>query len=234
MMKIKYILYVVCFLSITGWGPLSTILGGNPQPFGTSDWMSREMQLISSRAANLNPHVLKLALVAYVKARKHGLDSKDLITVIDYTKPSDEKRLWVINVKRASVLYNTWVSHGRNSGRNYTTSFSNRPGSLQSSYGVFLTTAEPYIGANGYSLRLVGLEPGINDNAYRRALVIHGAWYADPGIAKRYGQLGRSWGCPAISERIAKPLIDTIKEKTLVFAYTNNQRWIRNSPYLRG
>lgn len=233
-MKLKHILYLLAFLSITGWGPFDFFTSSNDLPIETQAWLDKESKIISSKASNLDPKVLKLALKAYVKAHEKGINHKPLLTIIDYSKPSDERRLWVINVKRGSVLYNTWVSHGKNSGENYATSFSNRPGSLQSSYGVFLTSEEPYMGQHGYSLRLIGLEPGINDNAYRRAIVFHGAWYAEPDVAREYGQLGRSWGCPAISEHLAKPIINTIKEKTLVFAYTNNRRWIRNSPYLNG
>ncbi len=234
LMKIKHLLYFFAFLSISGWGPFSFLFNDNNQSFGSSSWIEREAQIIAAKADNLDPKVLKLALKAFVTARQQGLDHKQLLTIIDYSKPSDERRLWVINVKKASVLYNTWVAHGKNSGGAYSTSFSNRPGSLQSSYGVFLTNQSPYIGENGYSLRLTGLEPGINDNAYSRAIVFHGAWYADPDVVKQYGQLGRSWGCPAVKVDVAKPLIDTIKEKTIVFAYTNNRSWIRNSPYLNG
>jgi hypothetical protein len=222
------------FLSITGWGPFSFLFHSNKETFGTQAWVNEEARIINSQAGNLDSDVLKLGLKAFIRAREHGLDNKQLLTIIDYSKPSTERRLWVIDVKNASVLYNTWVSHGKNSGSNYATSSSNQPGSLQSSYGVFMTTSEPYVGENGYSLRLVGLEPGINDNAYRRAIVVHGAWYADQDVVKKYGQLGRSWGCPAISDKLAKPLIDTIKERTLVFAYADNRSWIRNSPYLNG
>jgi hypothetical protein len=235
-MKIKkLILYAFILLCIAGWGPFSFLFQEhNKEPFGTQAWINKEIELISKQANNIDPHVLKLALKAYIKAREQGIDNKKLLTVIDYSKPSSVRRLWVIDLKSDSVLYNTWVSHGKNSGRVYTTSFSNKLGSLQSSYGVFLTTDDPYVGDNGYSLRLVGLEPGINDNAYKRDIVFHGAWYVNPDIVKKYGQLGRSWGCPAVSDHLAKPLIDTIKEKTLVFAYTNDHRWIQNSPYLNG
>lgn len=234
-MKIRHILYLLAFLSITGWGPFSFLFGyTNNESFATKAWLDEETRIIQSQAHNIDPDVLRLALKAFTKAREEGLDTKQFLTVIDYTKPSTERRLWVINMRKSTVVYNTWVSHGKNSGQAYATSFSNQPGSLQSSYGVFMTTAEPYFGDNGYSLRLVGLEPGINDNAFRRAIVIHGAWYADSGVVKRYGQLGRSWGCPAVSEELAKPLIDTIKEHTLVFAYTDNRSWIRNSPFLNG
>lgn len=234
-MKTRYVLYLLAFLSITGFGPFSFLFGErNHESYGTKAWLSKESTIISAQAHNLDPGVLRLALKAFLKVRERGLDEKQLLTIIDYSKPSSDKRLWVIDIKHASILYNTWVTHGKNSGDVYATSFSNRPGSLQSSYGVFLTTEEPYVGENGYSLRLVGLEPGINDNAYRRAIVVHGAWYADRSVVRKYGQLGRSWGCPAVSDSLAKPLIDTIKERTVLFAYADNHSWIRHSPYLNG
>lgn len=232
--KIRHIFFIAAFLSITGWGPFSFLFNNNNEPYGTRQWLDEEIKIIHSQAGNLDTDVLRLGLKAYLKARERGLDHRQLLTIIDYSKPSSERRLWVINVRNSSVLYNTWVSHGKNSGQTYATSFSNQPGSLQSSYGVFLTTDEPYIGDNGYSLRLVGLEPGINDNAYRRAIVVHGAWYANPDVLNEYGQLGRSWGCPAVSNKLAKPLIDTIKQRTVVFAYADKWSWIRNSPYLNG
>lgn len=234
-MRIRHLIYLIAFVSISGFGPFSFLFASkNDQPFGTKSWLDKETQLISMRANNLNPGILKLALKAYLKAYQHGQINKQYLTVIDYSKPSTERRLWVIDLKHDDVLYNTWVTHGKNSGNNYTTSFSNRPGSLQSSYGVFVTTDKPYNGGNGYSLRLIGLEPGINDNAYKRDIVLHGAWYADSSVVRKYGQLGRSWGCPAVSDRLAKPLIDTIKQKTIVFAYAEKRSWLSHSSYLNG
>jgi L,D-transpeptidase-like protein len=157
-----------------------------------------------------------------------------LLTIIDYSKISSEKRLWVIDLNREKVLFNTWVSHGKNSGSLSATSFSNQPGSLKSSIGVFLTDTTPYMGGNGYSLRLKGLERGINDNAYRRDIVVHGAWYVAPDVARRYGQIGRSWGCPAVSEKLAHPIIDTIKNRTLVFVYSHDRYWLNRSTFLTG
>lgn len=220
-------------LSIVGWSPFSFLSGpSNKEPFGTAAWVTREEQIIDSEASNIDPNVVKLSLEAYVKAREDGLDHKGLMTIIDYSKPSTERRLWVVDLKRNKILFNTWVTHGKNSGKVNATSFSNQPGSLKSSIGVFLTTNDTYNGENGYSLRVQGLEAGVNDNAYRRAIVFHGAWYATPEVAHRYGVLGRSWGCPAVSDKIAKPLIDTIKGNTLVFAYYPDKNWLRHSAFL--
>ncbi len=181
-------------LCIIGWTPFDIFSGAiNNEIIGSKKWIEKEAKLIHSQAENLDPKVLELGLTAYSKAREEGLDNKELLTIIDYSKPSTERRLWVVDVKNAKVLFNTWVAHGKNSGKVNATSFSNAPGSLKSSLGVFLTTNEPYIGNNGYSLRVQGLEAGINDKAYARNVVFHGAWYAAADVAKRNGLLGRSW-----------------------------------------
>jgi hypothetical protein len=204
----------------------------NPEVLGTTRWIEKEIQIIKAQAGNINTTVLRLSLNAYIKARKKGLDQKQLLTVIDYSKPSTEKRLWVFDLKHGRTLFNTWVSHGKNTGGLNAESFSNSPGSLKSSIGVFVTDSGPYLGGNGYSLRLRGLEHGVNDNAYDRDIVVHGAWYVNADTIRRYGAIGRSWGCPAVSNSLAKPLIDTIKENTLIFAYYPDRKWLSHSQYL--
>lgn len=230
-MKFKTILLVLSLLGIVGWGQFAFIYASNNESFGSSAWINRETEIIYSQANNIDRNVLKLSLQAYVKARQAGLDNKNLLTIIDYSKPSVTKRLYVVDINTGRILFNTWVSHGKNSGFLQATSFSNRPGSLKSSLGLFLTE-NSYVGNNGYSLRLIGLEHGINDNAYRRAIVIHGAWYVGLDVIRRYGQLGRSWGCPAVSENLARPLINTIRDHTLVFVYSDDRRWLNNSTFL--
>ncbi len=206
----------------------------NNELFGTSPWIERQVTIIKSRHAanNLDPTVLRLSLKAYINARKYGLDKKQLLTIIDYSKPSTEKRLWVIDLHNGKTLFYTWVSHGRNSGGIYSTSFSNVQGSLKSSLGVFVTTSEPYVGSVGYALRLKGLEPGVNDNAYDRAVVVHGAAYVNSDTIRKYGQIGRSWGCPAVGSDLARPIINTIKENTIVFAYYPDRKWLSHSQFL--
>lgn len=237
-MKLKSIFYFLAFFSITAWGPFDYIFNANnPEAFqtsfSTSQWIESEAQILRRQASNLDPTVLKLALKAYTRVRERGYDAKKLLTIIDYSKPSSEKRLWVINLNNNDVMYNTWVAHGKNSGELNATSFSNSFGSLKSSLGVFVTD-EPYFGKDGYSLRLSGLERGINDNSYRRSIVMHGAWYVDPSVAEQYGEMGRSWGCPAVNERLAGPIINKIRGKTILFAYYPDRHWLRNSPYING
>ena len=203
------------------------------QKINTDVWLQKQLKTIKRQTANIDTNVLKLSLIAYQRAHHLGLEKKQILTVIDYSKPSTEKRLWVFDLQSGKTLFNTWVSHGKNSGGVQATSFSNLSGSLKSSLGVFLT-ADTYQGSNGFSLKIKGLEPGVNDHAYERAIVIHGARYVNPDIIKRYGHIGRSWGCPAVSSRLAKSIINTIKEKTLVFAYYPDRKWLTHSAFLTG
>lgn len=232
-MKGRLLLFLLTLLGLVGWGPFYAYSPIIEQQFGSYAWIQQHIRIFYAQARNIDPNVLRVSLTAYVKARARGLDDKQLLTIIDYSKPSDQRRMFVLDLKRDKVLFNTWVSHGRNSGDIHSTSFSNEPGSLKSSIGVF-STEEPYIGGNGYSLRLIGLEPGINDNAYRRDIVLHGAWYVDPEVARRYGRIGRSWGCPAVKQELAQPLIDTIKGNTLIVAYYNDLNWLSRSNFIAG
>lgn len=135
---------------------------------------------------------------------------RDVLTLIDFSRPSTEKRLFVFDMKQRRLLFSSVVSHGKNSGDKYATSFSNEYGSYKSSLGFYLTETT-YQGRNGYSLILNGLEKGINDRARERAIVVHGAAYADPSVASRGGRLGRSFGCPAVPQKLSRPIIDAIK-----------------------
>lgn len=140
------------------------------------------------------------------------------LTLIDLSKPSNEERLYVIDPVQKKVLLSSIVAHGSNSGLRYAETVSNQNNSLQSSAGFFVTK-QTYDGKNGYSLRLQGLQKGINDLAYDRAIVVHGARYVDPDWAKQTGWVGRSQGCPAVPVGVHKELIDLIKEKTCLFIY---------------
>lgn len=194
------------------------------------NWVSTEIKTLQSQAANIDPNVLRLGLTAYLTAKNKGYAKKDLLTIIDYSKPSTQRRFWVFDLKSNRALFNTWVSHGKNSGLVTATSFSNSPGSLKSSIGVFLTD-DTYSGKNGYSLRLRGLE-SVNSNAYARAVVIHGAAYAHPSVINGVGRMGRSWGCPALGSAVAAPIINTIKNRSLIFAYYPDKNWLSRSSFL--
>ena len=141
-----------------------------------------------------------------------------ILTLIDFTKPSTEQRLCVIDLQEQQTLFKSHVSHGRNSGGNYAVSFSNQPQSFKSSLGFF-RTGDTYYGKNGYSLILEGLEKGKNDKAKERAIGMHGAKYADPAVIKKQGRLGRSLGCPALPPAVSREIINTIKQGTLLYIY---------------
>ena len=178
-------------------------------------------------AGKLDYNVFKTALNGYNKIER----KKDLLTIIDYSKPSTEKRFFVIDMKQKKILVNSHVSHGKNSGGNIATSFSNKVSSNKSSLGFFLTE-NTYMGGNGYSLVLNGLEEGINDKAKERYIVIHGADYANPKMAKSLGRLGRSLGCPALPRDISKKTIDMIKNGSVIFAYGNDTNYLERSSYV--
>ena len=187
-----------------------------------------------SDARSLNETVLRLALNAAACARRAGAVANDrLLTVIDYSKASTEPRLWVLDLERQRVLFEELVAHGRGSGENFATRFSNREGSHQTSLGLF-RTADTYVGSNGYSLRLDGLEAGVNDRARERAIVMHGAPYVSEFNLRTVGRLGRSHGCPALRPAIARTVIDTIKQGSLVFAYYPDKQWLQGSRFLNG
>lgn len=158
------------------------------------------------------------AFKGYFKLKSEGKINKEILTIIDFTQSSTEKRMWVIDMSKNEIIFQTVVSHGRNSGKEFANDFSNKPESYKSSLG-FYKTAETYMGANGLSLRLDGLEEGINDNARNRAIVIHGADYADEKLADRQGYLGRSYGCPALPLENYKEIIEFIKNESCLFIF---------------
>lgn len=158
---------------------------------------------------------------------------RDILTLIDFSRPSTEKRLWVFDMKQRKVLFTSVVSHGKNSGANYATSFSNEYGSYKSSLGFYLTEST-YQGKNGYSLILNGLEKGINDRARERAIVMHGAPYADPSVVSKGGRLGRSFGCPAVPQRLSRPIIDAIKGGSVMYIYAEAPDYLAHSSVLKG
>lgn len=178
------------------------------------------------------PEVMAAAESAWRCGRSTGDLQSPVLTVIDYSLPSTERRLWVIDMIQRRVLSHELVAHGENSGDLYAVAFSNRVGSRQTSLGLF-RTENTYYGDNGYSLRIEGLEPGINDRAHQRAIVVHGAHYVQPGVVATMGRLGRSHGCPAVSHASARRVIDQIKGGAAIFAYYPDPGYMQTSAYLR-
>lgn len=186
---------------------------------------------LSENSSDLpSKEILELAMEGWEKL-ENDLKSP-ILTVIDFSLPSTEKRLWVIDPAKGLILYHSVVAHGRNSGELLAKTFSNQPESFQSSLG-FYKTSETYQGKHGYSLRLDGLEKGFNDQARNRAIVIHGADYAKEEFAKTTGRLGRSLGCPALPPELAAKVIDLIKDGSLLFIYGNDEAYLQQSYLLQ-
>lgn len=192
--------------------------------------LSNPMAVFAKGAEGLSPQVLSMALDAVSCAKANGTAGRDdLLTVIDYSLPSTEPRLWVLDLQKGQVLFHELVAHGAGTGDKYATRFSNVMDSRQTSLGLFLTGGT-YEGGNGYSMKLRGLNEGINDRAEERHIVMHGAWYVSEEHARRQGRLGRSWGCPALSQDIAPTVIDTIKGGSFVFSYSgSNESMLRTA-----
>jgi hypothetical protein len=187
---------------------------------------------IELQEKGLSYDAFRYAMIGFYTLKDDGrLSGKNIISIIDFTKPSTDQRFYTIDLDRKSVLYNSLVSHGKNTGENVAKSFSNVVHSNQSSLGFYIT-GETYVGSKGYSLKLDGIESGINDKMRERAVVMHEADYVSEYWIRKYGRLGRSQGCPALPKAISREVINTIKNKTLVFAYFNDDRYLANSHYL--
>jgi hypothetical protein len=151
-----------------------------------------------------------------------------LLSIADLSQSSAMKRLYVIDMEKKQVLFNTFVAHGRNSGDEFATAFGNKPESFRSSLGFYLT-GNPYKGEHGLSLRLKGLEQGINDKAEQRGIVMHGADYVSEEFISRYGRLGRSQGCPAVPASLSPAIIDLIKDGSCLFMYYPDSNYLQRS-----
>lgn len=182
---------------------------------------------------HLSYDIFRKAMVGYYHLQgEAALRNEHLITIINFQQPSTEKRFYTIDLKNREVMYNTYVAHGRNTGENLATKFSNIENSNQSSLG-FYVTGETYVGSKGYSLRLDGKERSFNDKIRSRAVVIHPADYVTEKWIKLYGRLGRSQGCPALPPAVSKEVINTIKGGTAIFTYYPDEQYLQESEYLK-
>lgn len=175
----------------------------------------------------LDDHALQLAQQAYLCQQKLGRIKNPHLTIVDFTKPSIRKRMWVLNMKNHKVDFVTLVSHGQASGDLYATHFSNRFNSHESSRGLFITE-NTYSGKFGYSMRLEGLEKGINDNAFDRDIVVHGSPYVNTTFIKKFHRIGRTWGCIGLNNHLSRRVIDTISNGSLLFVYSQQERQDKN------
>lgn len=191
-------------------------------PFFSDDAPSRMYETIDFKNEDRPSYpIFERALNGYYHLRNSRVASKSVLTIIDFTRPSHLKRLWVIDVDRKLLLFHCLTSHGKNSGESIATSFSNTPNSNKSSLGFFVT-GKTYIGKHGTSLKLKGLEPGINDQAEARAIVMHGADYVSEHYIKKYGRLGRSFGCPAVPHELHEKIIETVSNGSCLFIFHDN------------
>ncbi|WP_415846021.1 murein L,D-transpeptidase catalytic domain family protein [Stutzerimonas zhaodongensis] len=186
---------------------------------------------LSRVAPTLNVQVLTHAVAAMQCAVNNGATPAQRLAVIDFSLPSSERRLWIFDLQQRRLLLKEFVAHGMNSGENLATRFSNVLGSHQSSIGLF-RTAESYSGKHGYSLRMDGLEPGVNDLARERAIVIHPADYVNPDWIATQGRIGRSQGCPAVRPEVARMVVDSLKGGQFMFSWYPDQQWLQSSAYL--
>lgn len=181
----------------------------------------------------ISEDAMKYALAGYMQLNNEGkLNKKNIITILDFSKPSTEERLFVINLKTKKVIAKSLCAHGRNSGEIWATNFSNNSESYQSSLG-FYVASETYDGSNGFSLKLDGQEPGINDKARDRGVVIHGADYVSKDFIANNGKLGRSQGCPALPIEKNAKIINLIKGGSCFFIYHPTKNYKKQSAFVK-
>jgi len=180
----------------------------------------------------LSEKAFRLAIKGWSKLRSQGDISKDIISICDFTQSSNKKRLYVIDLTAGTLLFNTLVAHGKNTGDEFARYFSNKPSSLQSSLGFYITR-EAYEGSHGLGLKLSGVEPGFNDRAEERAIVMHGADYVCDAFIDQYGRLGKSWGCPAVPFGMHEKIINAIKDGSCLFIYYPDKTYLAASKLLR-
>lgn len=187
-----------------------------------------------SKGEKLNEDVFEKAFKGFEKLKAEGkLPSEShFLTIADFSKSSNTKRLWVIDIDQKKVVFNALVAHGMGTGDEFAEHFSNTDSSHQSSLGFYITEA-PYNGNNGYSLKLMGMDKGFNDAALQRAIVMHGADYVSENFAKDHKRIGRSWGCPAVSRDLAEPIINTIKGQNCLFIYYPDENYLNSSEWLK-
>lgn len=201
-----------------------------------SDQLARKITVYDSlqlNSAGLSREAFENAKKGWEKLISEGkLTNRSIMSIVDFSQSSNKKRLYVLDMENYKVLFNTLVAHGKNSGKEWATSFSNRLSSYKSSPGFYVTT-QTYSGENGYSLKLEGLEKGINDKALERAIVMHGANYVNETYIASLGFIGRSHGCPAVPAKQARSIINAIKNGTCLYIHIPDQDYLTHSVFLK-
>ncbi len=203
------------------------------EPYADKFYISEIFSVINLAETGLTREVFNLAIKGWEKLSKSGkLQNSGIVTIADYSQSSNKKRLYVIDLKNKKLLFNTYVAHGRNTGEEFARSFSNKVGSFKSSLG-FYVTENPIIGSHtGFALTINGVEKGFNDNAEKRAIIIHAADYATEDFIRKNGRLGRSQGCPALPPALNKSIIEAIKGGTCLFLYNPDNTYLHGSSLL--
>ena len=232
----KYLL-LVC-LCLTTPALFSSAVNSDKHPLRNANPKNSSVLLelynaLSLDSLGLSRSAFNAAIVGYQNLRKAGvIVHEGILSIVDFSLPSLKKRLFILDLENGKLLFNTLVAHGRNSGQLIATKFSNRSRSFESSLGFYLT-GETYTGQSGYSLRLLGIERGINNNAYKRGIVVHGADYVSEETSVLIGRMGRSEGCPAIPQDIHREVIETIKDGSCFFIYGKNKHYLTSSKLLK-
>lgn len=225
-LNFKYVLNTPSFQEEMGLMAQDTL-----EKFQTNNYLYNLKYTLEHEAPNLNREVVDKVVTSIECANQYNVEHNQILTVIDYSLPSNKKRLWVFDLEKHKLLYHTYVGHGIASGALLTNNFSNKQNSKATSIGVY-RTEEAYYGREGRSLRLQGLDISFNDNASNRYIVMHGGWYMDGAFIKKYGRSGRSWGCPALPISLTNKIIETIKDKSLMIMYYPSDAWFAKSRFL--
>ena len=223
------VMTAVCLAFVAG--PSAAIETASIHPQAQPYTQATLASTLATQAPELNPQVLLTAVSAMQCAVNSGAEPAQRLAVIDFSLPSTEQRMWIFDLQTRTLLLQDLVAHGQGSGDNLASSFSNVEGSHQSSIGLF-RTQESYFGKHGYSLRMDGLEPGINDLARQRAIVIHPADYVDPSWITRHGRIGRSHGCPAVRPEVASMVVDSLKGGQFMFSCYPDDHWLATSAFI--
>lgn len=187
--------------------------------------------MLHQKNVTLRPEVIEHVITTLTCAKRYHITNRPLLTIIDYSLPSNQKRLWVFDLSQRTLRFHTYVSHGIKSGALETNYFSNKYNSKASSIGVYKTD-KLYYGREGISLQLTGLETNFNNNSTNRAIVMHGGWYMAEPFIEKYGRAGRSWGCPAVPKDMVEPIIKTIQDRALLIVYYPSPTWLGRSRFL--
>jgi len=223
----KYLVYLILFFI-----PVLN-KAGSEKHYPANEVESDIYSDLNLKEYGLSKDVFQLAFTGFQKLEAIGqLENPRVLTIVDFSQSSKNKRMYVIDMKEHKLLFNNLVAHGRNTGEEYAHDFSNEPGTLKSSLG-FYVTRNPVIGSKvGLSLVIQGVEKGFNDNAIPRQIIIHGADYVTEDFIKKTGHLGRSYGCPSVPPELIKPVIETIENGSCLFVYYPDTNYLKNSKLL--